>query len=658
MDKVKHTIIIVLFYFNFMNLMKVPEETVDSCMIYTEDHWLVYQSHFFLVNFLTIQVLQTENDTFALNRFTEKVIEAMNNYDYFVAVKIKENFLSKGVKPSKHLLYNATVRHGEVTDNKKKIKIKTFASGSVEGYVIIAWHPSVLHQFLDQHHQTVLPKIRATYAIQFIFSTKHLCKTIKAEMDNILRRLWIEFNVVNVIAQTTCSCDTSEINIYRPFVKTDNLWGLTEYYHLKDIRSNFGVITNPLTDFNQFPLKVSIFERFPIATRKLPRMLRNNPIYKNLTWSKGFGGFDGLVLGTLAEHLNFDMVPFGTTTEINFGVVFGNGTTTGSLHDVIHRKVVYGANSRTIINAPAGIEFTIPYITNELCVVVPKALKLPNWAILIKCFDQLSWISIVLTVVASGIFWHQVGPSRDFVKKSWQIFSILIGIPTEVVPVLHQAFFLVGCMIFNLIILGIIQGFLFTSFTKTIFYKDVSTLEEVIQLGLPTATSRWNLIYKDSDIMRRLKTKQVDPNDVLDLVAFQRNIITFDTKLFLTLITKSKYVDDDGQPLLHIVNECVSTFKIATLVPKESAFLNIFDDVIIKLYESGLTWKWYNDMFDSIVAEKMIRISKKRKSVKSFSLRDTESAFCIIALGLACSVVVFLGEILHKTFKKTISSEI
>ncbi|KAH0818167.1 hypothetical protein GEV33_004624 [Tenebrio molitor] len=181
----------------------------------------------------------------------------------------------------------------------------------------------------------------------------------------------------------------------------------------------------------------------------------------------------------------------------------------------------------------------------------------------------------------------------------------------------------------------IIQGFLFTSFTKTIFYKDVSTLEEVIQLGLPTATSRWNLIYKDSDIMRRLKTKQVDPNDVLDLVAFQRNIITFDTKLFLTLITKSKYVDDDGQPLLHIVNECVSTFKIATLVPKESAFLNVFDDVIIKLYESGLTWKWYNDMFDSIVAEKMIRISKKRKRVKSFSLRDTESAFCIIALGLA-----------------------
>jgi hypothetical protein len=663
MGKVKHTIIIALFYFNFMNLMKVPEETVESCMIYTEDNCLVYQSHFFLVNFLTIQVLQTEKHTFALNRFTERAIEAMNNYDNLITVKIEENFLSESVKPSKHLLYNTTVRHGEVTDsdtinNKKKIKIKTFASGSVEGYVIIAWHPSVLHQFLDQDHQTVLPKIRATYAIQFIFSTKHLCKTIKAEMDNILRRLWIEFNVVNVIAQTTCSCDTSEIYIFRPFVKTDNLWGLTEYYHLKDITSNFGVITNPLTDFNQFPLKVSIFERFPIATRRLPRMLRNNPIYKNLTWSKGFGGFDGLILGALAEHLNFDMVPFGTTTENNFGVVFDNGTITGSLHDVIHRKVVYGANSRTINNAPAGIEFTIPYVTNELCVVVPKALKLPNWAILIKCFDQLSWTSIALTVATSGIFWHQVGPSADFVKQSWQIFSFLVGIPTKLVPTLHQIVFLVACMIFNIVILGTIQGFLFTSFTKTIYYKDVTTLEEVVQLGLPTATSIWNLVYKDSDIMRRLKTKQVDPNEVFDLVAFQRNIITFDTKIFLMIISKSKYVDDDGQPLLHIVNECVSTFKVATIVPKGSAFLNVFDNLITKLHESGLSSKWFNDMFDSIIAEKMISISKKRKSVKSFSLRDTESAFGIIVLGLACSVVVFLAEILHKTFKKTIVSEI
>jgi hypothetical protein len=50
-------------------------------------------------------------------------------------------------------------------------------------------------------------------------------------------------------------------------------------------------------------------------------------------------------------------------------------------------------------------------------------------------------------------------------------------------------------------------------------------------------------------------------------------------KILLNLMSKSIYVDDDGQPLLHIVNECVSSFVVATVVPKESAFLHVFDNL-------------------------------------------------------------------------------
>jgi hypothetical protein len=104
-------------------------------------------------------------------------------------------------------------------ERKELIQMKSLTSDAAEGYVIIAWHPKVLHQFLDQDYRIVVPKIRATYALQFIFSTEHLCKTVKIEMDNLLRRLWLEYNVVNVIAQSMCSCDTSKIYIYRPFHK-------------------------------------------------------------------------------------------------------------------------------------------------------------------------------------------------------------------------------------------------------------------------------------------------------------------------------------------------------------------------------------------------------------------------------------------------------
>jgi hypothetical protein len=178
----------------------------------------------------------------------------MNSYDYIISIKTKEKFLTENIEPRLHY-YNATVRHGVLPDfgpieRKELIQMKSLISDAAEGYVIVAWHPKVVHQFLDQDYRIVVPKVRATYALQFIFSTTHLCKTVKIEMDNLLRRLWLEYNVVNVIAQSMCSCDTSKIYIFRPFIKTDNLWGLTEYYHLQEVVTNFRVITNPLKNFN------------------------------------------------------------------------------------------------------------------------------------------------------------------------------------------------------------------------------------------------------------------------------------------------------------------------------------------------------------------------------------------------------------------------
>jgi phosphatidate phosphatase APP1 len=52
---------------------------------------------------------------------------------------------------------------------------------------------------------------------------------------------------------------------------------------------------------------------------------------------------------------------------------------------------------------------------------------------------------------------------------------------------------------------------------------------------------------------------------------------------------KMKCVDQDGLPFLHIVKECLSTFLHINIAPKGSAFLTVFDNVITRIVESGLT---------------------------------------------------------------------
>ncbi|RZC37862.1 hypothetical protein BDFB_004727 [Asbolus verrucosus] len=649
-------IISILAQLHPVALLKTAESSIDKCALYSDDFWIVYQTHFLLVNFLNFKVLQTEDYRFEVNQFTETVIQILNSYDYFITTTIQENFLDKNIKSFNHShtprdnVPRAVVNNSDPIGEEELFRIKMFTSDSINGHVIIVWDVNTLHKFLDEDYQIVVPEARATYALVFVISSTESCDIIKNELNSILRRFWINYNVVNVIAQTPCICDNNQVYVYRPFTKMDDSWGLMENYNFEEVVNDFRVITNSLSDFNQFPLGVSLFVNEPTAIRELPKLLRTNPIYRNLNSSGGFAGLDGLILGTLAEYLNFDTELVENMDEDPVGTALSNGTITGTLRDVINRRSVFGANSRFLADySTSDIEFTIAYTGDQICVVVPKAHKIPNWKTLFYCFDVLSWFLIVVTCIASVIFWYFTGPSRLFIKASWEMYSYLMGIPIKIVPSISQIFFLVSCMMFNIIILGVVQGSFFTGFTMTTYYDDINTLKEVDESEMPIAADIWYFIQDDSELIRRLKKKSVEVADnIFDLVAYQRNIVAFETKLYSDLLIKSKYVDEAGLPLLHIVDECVTTFLTANIVPKGSAFLTVFNNVIMRLHESGLTSKWYDDVVDSMIAEKMISLSKSQKDVKSFSLYDVQSAFYLIVLGDFCSVIVFFGELLLK----------
>jgi hypothetical protein len=242
-----------------------------------------------------------------------------------------------------------------------------------------------------------------------------------------------------------------------------------------------------------------------------------------------------------------------------------------------------------------------------------------------------------------------MGSFETVAKASWLMFLILVGSPVKMVPNFGQSFFLTACMVFNIIIIGVIQGSLFTNFSTTMFYADINTLQELDESELLISMMHWNFIKADSDVIRRLQNKTIRKSrDSLDVVAYQRNLSSCDSKLFTEFLMNMKYVDQDGLPLLHIVNECLSNFLLINIVPKGSAFLTVFDNVITRIVESGLTIKWNNDIVDSLTIEKMINLNRNRTSVISFSIYDVQSAFYIILLGYISALLLFLCEVLYK----------
>ncbi|KAJ3647493.1 hypothetical protein Zmor_019368 [Zophobas morio] len=628
-------------------------DKTSDCLLRNQNFWSVYQAHFCIIEYLTIHVLESSKQKYEVNEFVESVLQILSTYNYFITIKVRRSALVEQNPTPRQPLDDVTfvsfddeVLNPVPFDEFAKIKVQT--TDSAEGHLLVAWDADLVSDFLNYNHMNIIPESRATYAILVLNPND-----TQVKIHHVLQQFWTDYNVANVIAQK-CSCRESHIYKYRPFVKIDNSWGSTTRYSLDDVATNLALIINPLLNFNQFPLNISIFPRTPTAVVQLPKFLENNPIYQNLTWSRGFAGMDGLILGTLAEYFNFDVTIVSKLVEDDYGKVLPNGTIIGSLGDIAERRAAFNANGRLLAYFLLDeIEFTRPYTSDEICVVVPKAAKVPRWKFLYRCLDHETWMCMLLTIVAALVFWYNVGPTTEFPEVFYYVYSYMFGIPIKTVTRrLHRVVFLVPCMTFGIVISGIIQGSFFKNLTTVSYNDDITTLEEVADSGMSIGANVWHLVKDNSDLIRRLKANSFPASDdVYDSIAYQRDVAAVDTRDRLELLIRSKYMDEDGSPLLHIVNECITIFLTANIVPKNSPFLTSFNGVISKLFEGGLTSKWYDDIVDSMITEKIIQVSRKKQMVNALSLFDTQGAFYFMIVGCGCSIVVFLCEVLSKRRK-------
>jgi hypothetical protein len=181
---VRTLLIFVLLPLLSHNTQILLESTYNppECTINSSEFWEVCETHFLLVEFLTILVLQTEKHKLDLNYFTEALLKVMSGYEYPIALKIEEYFLSEPNGNHTRRVCDESIIDEVGGHNMKPVeyetlaRIKRLSSDSLKGYFIIVWDVATLHRFLDDDYQIVIPEARATYSLHFVFSRQNLVK--------------------------------------------------------------------------------------------------------------------------------------------------------------------------------------------------------------------------------------------------------------------------------------------------------------------------------------------------------------------------------------------------------------------------------------------------------------------------------------------------
>lgn len=589
----------LLFFLTAANAKLLPETVTTSCAI-TND----FAAHFSDASLVTINILHVDENHKNMAGLVDLVLKLSTKVEK--PISVRHTLLIKGSKISQVIRRKST-------------------------HVIIVWNHVSLSEFLDLIPEEIVGDRRGKYVILFAYNVPRFCFKFKRFAAHVLARFWKQFGIVNVCLHVPCSCDPNKVYQYHPFLRQIDVFNISDL-HEKSIS---------MKDLKQYPLRVSMFQRVPTAFQPA-----NDPLLKFYEKKVGlrnmvYSGVDGFIMETLSKVLNFRPV-YLETDYYEYGRFLENGTAVGSLGDVVYRRVHIAGNGRFVEDYGSNAEFSLSYQNDYVCFVVPKSQKVPQWIMLFHCFTSESWLAFLAVFVVAALLWRAL--NGDFLT----FYAIFINSPTTLNSLTQkQKLFLIFCLSYNLIIMGVFQGTFTTSFSTISYYPDITTLEALAKSGL-TISSNVDVFKDDNNsLATTLKNLQQPTNGnwALKRAALQRDVAGIERRLDAMYHIQKRFLDENGLPLIHIVDECITSHFIAFIVPKDSPFVEQFNCVIQMLNVGGFTQKWYNDITSSEISRSRSTALRSKDEKKVLLLSDIQAAFYILVIGLSVAFCVFLNEL-------------
>lgn len=494
----------------------------------------------------------------------------------------------------------------------------------------------------------------------FYFTRNQSCTDVENDINEVLIDSW-RYYILNLLINTPCSCEKNKIYSF------ESLHNTIKKMEIIQLLTHADEIWDDLHDFKGYPIRVSMFERIPTAVKN-PRYL--NYGQENLRLSRGYGGLDGLTLENLAIYLNFTPIVFEPIAD-DFGQRLENGTYSGSLGDIVYARADFAGNARFIKNYNTNkIEFT-RIVSNELlCLIVPKSRRIPQWTMIFHSFSLYTKLVIFLIFISVTFIWYLLDrlQSHYIIENSQKnhspflvILSNMFFIPQRVkTNSSSKKILLAACMLLNVILMGIFQGSLATSFSITSYYKEISTLEQFLETDMLISTDLNIFTSNDSTVQEMLRRRLMSPfipHTSLDRAAYNRDVAAVERKSDADFLLQTKYLNADGFSLLHVVEQCPKSYPLSYIVPKGFPFLEKFNSAIEKFSRAGLLDKWYLDFINNIIMKKKYELNIiSIANPSALNRDDLQTAFYLLIIGIGTSVLIFICECVAHKLKQNATS--
>ena len=376
----------------------------------------------------------------------------------------------------------------------------------------------------------------------------------------------------------------------------------------------------------------------------------------------------------VAERLNVTLkfLPPPPNNE-KWGNITKDGRITGVLEKVVLGKADIGFGAWPLHPKLIMVmDATKTYYRDDWLWWVPCAKKVPRWKSIIMVFLPETWITLFISitsavVVICGLVICQPmerAVYQNYTNCASSVWATFLGVATPYMPRRTPTrMFLISWIWYCLAINIIFQTFLTSFLIEPGYQHQMNSIEEIMNSKIKYGYNEWlDVAVRDSDdvltkiiLQDRMACNEGNKPPCLDWVAYHDNFSVLCSKTLLDYLLAREYVDRNGKPLICQAGGVFFPLNYVTYMEKWNPLLNLFNDMITRILESGIHRHWFET---SLHMQHVYSGVTERKTTtgeySDISLEHAQGIFAVLVPGLLLSVVIFFMELsYHKIFRIT-----
>ncbi|XP_063377547.1 uncharacterized protein LOC134664731 [Cydia fagiglandana] len=420
-----------------------------------------------------------------------------------------------------------------------------------------------------------------------------------------------------------------QISLPRPLQETCIQNSCTKLFHMK------------LKKFHRCPIIVSTIIQVPLMSLE----------------SGTPQGADGDLLLLIADALNATLKVMTPHWGSGFGQLNTHGYWSGSLADVYYDLANFSMTSPCItLTRSRDFHMSTNYYSNNIIWVTHPAIPLPAWQKLLRPFQIIARISLVVTflfVILVAMFLK----SKYWTKKSkgiitttrphqcflFNVWAIFMGMPMTKLPSKP------ACM--TIFLLWVYYCFMIRTFYQTSLIRamknnynstEFENLEDILNSGYPFGgvPSLKEFFFDVPEVYNNWKP--INSSDIFQIMLSLSKGMKY--VLAVKKVTAKNFVSKHYGNL-HIVPQTIVTSPTVLFFKKFSPMVESVNQVLERLNEGGFTEKFYKDHAN-------IQTITKIESSEAMNVGHYAGCYVVLAAGWIVSIIVFFCEICYKYSKQ------